>query len=94
MQLNGINIQPKIGSDFAAQYGEANSVNNPTTLQNANAAQSQMYNNDKVTQNHETPKAPENIAQHAAEQPEAMIGAKTVAEEMKFYHLGTKVKND
>ena len=72
MQLNGINLQPKIGSDFAPQYGEASSVNNATTMQNANAALSQMYNNDKVTQNHETAKTPENIAKYAAAQANAM----------------------
>lgn len=94
MQLNGINIQPKIGSDFAAQYGEANSVNNATTMQNTNAAQAQMYNNDKVTQNHETSKTPEKIDDYATAQANAMTGAKVIAEEMKFYHLGTKVKND
>ena len=72
MQLNGINIQPKVGSDFAAQYGEANSVNNASTMANANAASSQMYNNDKITQNHETDKTPEQITKYAVAQGNAM----------------------
>jgi len=72
MQLNGINIQPKIGSNFAAQYGEANSINNASTMANAGASSSQMYNNDKVTQNHEADKAPEEITKFAVAQGDIM----------------------
>ena len=72
MQLNGINIQPKIGINFTAQYGEANSVNNPTTMTNTNIPSAQMYNNSSVPQNHETDKTPEEITKFAIAQGNAM----------------------
>ena len=43
MQLNGINIQPKIGSDFHTQYGEGNSVNAENTMQQAASPTAQNY---------------------------------------------------
>ena len=72
MQLNGINIQTKIGTNFAAQYGETNSVNDANTMAAANSSSAQMYNNDKVTQNHETDKTPEQITKFAIAQGDAM----------------------
>ena len=35
MQLNGINLQPKIGTDFIAQYGEGNSTVAASTMAHA-----------------------------------------------------------
>ena len=52
MQLNGINIQPKIGSNFQTQYGEGNSVNAVSTMHQAITSTAQIYNNQaRVNQN-------------------------------------------
>ena len=52
MQLNGVNIQPKIGSNFQTQYGEGNTVNAASTMHQAISSTAQIYNNQaRVNQN-------------------------------------------
>ncbi len=68
MQLNGINIQPKIGSDFTAQYGEVGSALNANTLAQASNPSGQSYNQAKVNQNSNPEKIAENISKYAVAQ--------------------------
>ncbi len=63
-QINGITLQPKIGSDFALQYGEAASSVASSTMTNASAPSAQFYNTTKVTQNSNPEKIAENIAKY------------------------------
>lgn len=68
MQLNGINIQPKIGIDFNAQYGEGNNTVAASTMNQAAAPSAQFYNTDRVTQNSNPEKIAENIARYETAQ--------------------------
>lgn len=63
-QINGITLQPKLGSDFALQYGEAASSVAGSTMTNASAPSAQHYNISKVTQNSNPEKIAENIAKY------------------------------
>ena len=72
MQLNGINIQPKIGSDFQAQYGEGNTVNSASTMQQAANISAQNYNQDRVNQNANPAKIAENISKYETAQGDYM----------------------
>ena len=68
MQLNGINLQPKIGTDFIAQYGEGNSTVAASTMAHAYNPSGQFYNTDGVTQNTNPEKIAENIAKYETAQ--------------------------
>ena len=61
MQLNGITIQPKIGSDFQTQYGQADTAINANTMVQVSAPSAQHYDMTKVTQNTNPEKIAENI---------------------------------
>lgn len=63
-QINGITLQPKIGSDFALQYGVSGSAIDASTMTNASAPSAQFYNTEKVTQNSNPEKIAENIAKY------------------------------
>jgi hypothetical protein len=68
MQLNGISIQPKIGSDFAAQYGEVGSALNANTMAQASNPSGQQYNQVRVNQNSNPEKIAEQIAKYETAQ--------------------------
>lgn len=72
MQLNGINIQPKIGSDFQTQYGQVDSAINANTMVNVSSPSAQHYNQTKVTQNTNPEKIAENIAKYDTAQGDMM----------------------
>lgn len=63
-QINGITLQPKIGSNFALEYGEAASSVAGSTMTNASAPSAQLYNTTRVTQNSNPEKIAENIAKY------------------------------
>ena len=69
MQLNGINIQPKIGSEFQTQYGEGNTVNAASTMQQAASPSAQMYNNQaRINQTINPEKISEDFAKYSNSQ--------------------------
>ena len=72
MQLNGINIQPKIGTDFQTQYGQVDSAINASTMTQAASPSAQHYNQTKVTQNTNPEKMAENIAKYDTAQGDYM----------------------
>lgn len=72
MQLNGINIQPKIGSDFQAQYGQVDSAIGANTMVQASSPSAQHYNQTKVTQNSNPEKIAENISKYDTAQGDYM----------------------
>ncbi len=71
-QLNGITMQPKIGTNFAAQYGEANSATAASTMANVSSPSAQSYNIDKVTANMDASKLAENLARYDTAQAAPM----------------------
>jgi hypothetical protein len=72
MQLNGINIQPKIGSDFQTQYGQVDTAINANTMVQVSNPSAQHYNQTKVTQNTNPEKIAENIAKYETAQGNMM----------------------
>jgi len=68
MQLNGISIQPKIGSDFATQYGEATSSIDANTMAQVSNPSGQMYNQSKVNQNSNPEKIAEDFNKYSNSQ--------------------------
>lgn len=72
LQFKGITIQPTAGSNFAAQYGDANSAVAASTMANVTAPSAQSYNIDKVTQNIDSSKLAENLARYDTAQPAPM----------------------
>jgi len=72
MQLNGINIQSKIGSDFFTQYGEGNSATAASTMVNMISPSAQSYNTDRVTPNMDSSKLAENLARYDTAQAAPM----------------------
>ena len=68
MQLNGINIQPKIGSDFQAQYGAVDSAINANTMVQVSNPSAQHYDQTRVTQNTNPEKIAENISKYETAQ--------------------------
>lgn len=68
MQLNGINIQPKIGSDFQAQYGAVGSAINANTMVQVSNPSAQHYDQTRVTQNTNPEKIAENISKYETAQ--------------------------
>lgn len=72
MQLNGINIQPKIGSDFQTQYGQVDTAINANTMVQVSNPSAQHYDQTKVTQNTNPEKIAENIAKYETAQGNMM----------------------
>ena len=69
MQLNGINLQPKIGSDFNVQYGTMdNNVTNKSTMEGATNPSAQNFNQGRINQTANPDKMAENIAKYEAAQ--------------------------
>jgi len=69
MQLNGINIQPKIGSDFQTQYGQGNTISAMNTMRQASSPTAQNYNNqERVNQNSNPDKISEDFAKYSNSQ--------------------------
>ncbi len=68
-QLNGITMQPKIGSDFITQYGDSNSATAATTMANVTNPAAQNYNIDKVTANTDSANIAHNLAKYDTAQP-------------------------
>jgi len=62
--INGISLQPKIGSDFALQYGESASSVMANTMANTSAPSAQFYDTTKITQNSNPEKIAENLAKY------------------------------
>lgn len=69
--MNGISIQPKIGSDPFAQYGVGNS-SVANTMTNATNASGQFYDTSRVTQNSNPEKIAENISKYETAQANQM----------------------
>lgn len=69
LQFNGMTIQPKIGTDFATQYGENNIVNGGSTMVNATNPAAMRYNIGKVTPNMDSSKIAEQLAKYDTAQP-------------------------
>lgn len=76
MQLNGISIQSKIGSDFQTQYGQVDTAIHANTMVQASNPSAQSYDKTKVTQNTNPEKIAENISKYDTAQGEFM----------KFFH--------
>ena len=68
-QFNGITMQPKFGSDFATQYGAANSTLAATTMANVTSPSAQSYNVDKVNPNMDSSKLAEKLAKNDTAHP-------------------------
>lgn len=69
MQLNGINIQPKIGSDFQTQYGDGNTVSAANTMHQAVSPTAQNYTNqERVNQNSNPDKISEDFSKYSNSQ--------------------------
>lgn len=69
MQLNGINIQPKFGSDFNVQYGASeNSVTDKSTMEGSENPAAQNYNQVRANQVSNPDKIAEQIAKYETAQ--------------------------
>ena len=72
MQLNGINIQTKIGADFRTQYGEGNTINGGSTMEQAVNPTAQHHNLGRVNPDTQSEKISEKIAQYFVAQADMM----------------------
>lgn len=69
MQLNGVNLQSKFGTDFNVQYGTMdNSVTNKSTMEAATNPSAQNFNMGRINQAANPEKMAEQIAKYEAAQ--------------------------